>query len=346
MELGSFSNFGQIYILVCTGILGLIIGSFLNVVILRLFSGESIVFPGSKCPKCSHPIAWYDNIPVIGFLLLRGKCRNCKQPISIQYPLVEIATSFLYLMTVFCFGISLKTLFLFILISALIIITVTDLKEQVIFDITSVPLIPLGLIYNFFNISGTASHNIKFFALNFNDVFLAAVLGALLGALIFELLARVGTVLVGHRAFGEGDTIIAAALGAWFGWKALILIIALSLLSQLFIGIPIILFNMYKNKDKKSLISMLMLIFAMILSIASKMFGWTDSVRESLLITAVCFILAIIGVIGVLSGVRERKSHTLLPFGPALVLGSLILLYAGNSVMSMFIKHLFSFAGH
>lgn len=345
MELSAFSGFMQIYILVCTGILGLIIGSFLNVVILRLFSGESIVFPGSKCPKCSHPIAWYDNIPVIGYLLLRGKCRNCKQSISIQYPLVEIATSFLYVMTVFCFGISLKTLFLLILISLLIVITVTDLKEQVIFDITSIPLIPLGLIYNFFNISNTATHNIKFFALNFSDIFFAAVWGAIFGALIFELFARVGTVLVGHRAFGEGDTIIAAALGAWFGWKALIIIIAISLISQLLIGIPIILFNMYKNKDIKSFVSMSLLIFAMILSIASKFLGWTDNVHNSLLLTAVCFILAIIGVFGVLSGVRERKSHTLLPFGPALVLGGLILLYAGNDVINMFIKNLFLFYG-
>jgi leader peptidase (prepilin peptidase)/N-methyltransferase len=345
MELSSLSSFLQIYILVLTGIFGLVIGSFLNVVILRLFSGESIVFPCSKCPKCSHPIAWYDNIPVIGYIMLRGKCRNCKESISIQYPLVEISTAILFVLTVLTFGIALKSFFLLILISALIVITVTDLKEQVIFDITSVPLIPLGLIYNFFNIANVETGHIKFFALTFNDVFLAAVGGAILGALLFELFARLGTVLVGHRAFGEGDTIIAAALGAWFGWKALIAIIALSLISQLFIGIPLILFNMYKNKDFKSFAYMSILIFSMVLSITGKIFGFTENMSGALFITIACFVLAIIGVIGVLSAVRERKSHTLLPFGPSLVLGGLILLFAGNSVINFFIKHLFVFYG-
>jgi len=339
MELSLFSAFGQGYILFFTGIIGLIIGSFLNVVILRLLSGESIVFPGSKCPKCSNPIVWYDNIPVISYLLLKGKCRNCSQPISIQYPLIELSTAFLFIATVFCFGLGLKSLFLLVLVSALVVITVIDLKEQVVFDITSMPLIPLGLIYNFFNIANTANGHVKFFGLSLNDAFLAAVAGAILGALFFELFARLGTLLVGHRAFGGGDTIIAAALGAWFGWKLLIIVILLSFALQLLIGIPVILINMYKDKDFKSLIYMSLLLLSLIISILGRVFHMTDYFAGALLVTLISFTLAGIGVIGVLSRVKERKSYTLLPFGPALVFGGLIVLFLGPNVMSWFFNY-------
>ena len=340
MELSSFNTFGQIYILVLTGIVGLVIGSFLNVVVLRLLSGESIVFPGSKYPKCSNPLAWYDNIPVISYLLLRGKCRNCGKSISIQYPLVEFITALLFIATVFCFGIGLKTFFLLVLISALIVITVTDLKEQVVFDMISMPLIPLGLIYNYFNIANMANSHVKFFALTFNDAFLAAVVGAIVGALFFELFARLGVILVGHRAFGGGDSIIAAALGAWFGWKMLIIVIVLSFALQLLIGIPVILLNMYKDKDFKSLIYMSLLLFSLIISILGRMLGLTNHFTGALVVLLISFGIAIVGVIGVLSRVKERKSYTLLPFGPALVFGGLIVLFLGPTVMSWFVNNL------
>lgn len=340
MELSSFSTFGQAYILVLAGIIGLVVGSFLNVVVLRLFSGESIVFPGSKCPKCSHPLVWYDNIPVISYLLLKGKCRNCNESISIQYPVVELATGLLFVASVFFLGIGLNLIFSLILVSALIVITVTDLKEQVVFDITSMPLIPLGLIYNFFNIGHTAQTHIKFFALTFNDAFWAAIIGAILGALFFELFARLGLLLVGHRAFGGGDTIIAAALGAWFGWQMLIVVIILSFILQLVIGIPVILFNMYKDKDFKSLIYMALLLFSLLISVLGKAFGLTEHFFGALLVTLVSFGLAGVGVVGVLSRVKERKTYTLLPFGPALVFGGLIVLFFGSSVMNWFMSNL------
>jgi len=336
MELSSFTTFWQIYILVLTGIIGLIVGSFLNVVVLRLFSGESIVFPGSKCPKCSHPIAWYDNIPVISYLLLKGKCRNCSQPISIQYPLVELATGLLFIATVICFGLGLKTFFLLILISALVVITMTDIKEQVVFDIVSMPLIPLGLVYNFFDIANTATSDVKFFALTFNDAFLAALAGAIIGVVFFELFARLGIVLVGHRAFGGGDSIIAAALGAWFGWKMLIIIIVISFILQLLIGLPVILFNMYKDKDFKSLFYMSLLLFSLVISILGKILGLTNHYIAALIILLISFGLAGVGVIGVLSRAKERKTFTLLPFGPALVFGGLIVLFLGPNIMSWF----------
>jgi len=336
MEMSYFSIQGQIVILVLSTIIGLIIGSFLNVVILRLFSGESIVFPGSKCPKCSHPIAWYDNIPVISYLLLRGKCRNCKEPISIQYPIVEIATGLIFLLSTFYFGITLKLLFMLILLCALIVITATDLKEQVIFDITSIPLIPIGLIYNFFNIGQTATSHIKFFGLTLNDAFLAAVAGAILGALFFELFARVGTVLVGQRAFGGGDSIIAAALGAWFGWKYLIVIIILSFVVQLLVGIPVIFYNMYKDKDFKSLGYMGILMLSLVVAVASRLFGLTNHFLGALLVTIISFGLAGYGVFGVLSRLKERKTYTLLPFGPALVIGGIVVTFWGPTVIKFF----------
>jgi leader peptidase (prepilin peptidase)/N-methyltransferase len=90
-------------------IFGLAVGSFLNVCICRIPKGESIVYPPSRCPKCKEPIKWYDNIPVISYLLLRGKCRNCGSPISIQYPLVELLTGVLTVVVVYALGFSLST---------------------------------------------------------------------------------------------------------------------------------------------------------------------------------------------------------------------------------------------
>ena len=117
-----------IVFLVLVFVTGLCIGSFLNVVILRTLSEESIVFPASKCPKCQNPLKWWHNIPVISYICLRGKCAFCKEPISIQYPIIELLTGIIYLLLFMKFGISFDTLFAWVVASILIVIAGTDIK--------------------------------------------------------------------------------------------------------------------------------------------------------------------------------------------------------------------------
>ena len=241
---------------------GLCIGSFLNVVILRTLSEESIVFPASKCPKCQTPLKWWHNIPVISYICLRGKCAFCKEHISIQYPIVELLTGILYTLLFMKFGISFDTLFAWIVTSILIVIAGTDIKEKVVYDLHTYILVGLGLLYSIvvtiaaltqMHQAGTPIEFTKYLLLN-NPVS-TSILGIAAGIAILEICARAGYLVAGTRAFGEGDTFIAAGLGALFGWRTLLVVLALAVLIQVVIFLPIFVKSLIKNKDWKTLVS-------------------------------------------------------------------------------------------
>ena len=139
----------QYYILFWVCILGLCFGSFFNVVILRTLSNESIVFPPSKCPKCNNKLLWWHNIPVLSYILLRGKCYFCKEKISIQYPVVELITMILFGLTFLKFGLSIIALFVIFWISCLIIMTGTDIKEKLVDCNLAIAMGISGIIFNF-----------------------------------------------------------------------------------------------------------------------------------------------------------------------------------------------------
>ncbi len=131
-------------------IFGAVVGSFLNVCICRLPKNESIVFPPSHCPNCDYRIPWYDNIPIISYLILAGKCRSCKSRISFQYPLVELINALLTLFLFIRFGPSLAFIVLFPFCSSMVVITFIDLEHQIIPDVISLPGIIVGFIFSFF----------------------------------------------------------------------------------------------------------------------------------------------------------------------------------------------------
>ena len=244
-------------------ITGICIGSFLNVVILRAFSNESISYPASKCPKCQTPLKWYHNIPLFSYAFLKGRCAFCKEKISIQYPIIELITGIIFVIIFFRFGFSLETIMMWFLCSIMLVLSVTDLKEKVIFDKHAYFLIGGGLIFNLLNLNPVYQKFITFpFAINFsvNASFIASILGIIVGIAVMEILARTGYLLAGTRAFGEGDTYIAAGLGAIFGWKISVFVLLLAIILQLIVTIPMFLIKLFKEKDFLTIL--LSLIFA------------------------------------------------------------------------------------
>ena len=219
---------------------GAIIGSFLNVVILRAFSGESIVLPPSKCPKCHNKLKWWHNIPILSYLLLRGKCWFCKEKISIQYPIIEFITGLIFVAIFFKYGLRIESLFAAAIASLLIVISVTDIKERVVFDFHTYSLVGVGLIYGIYltALQVISAHNSLYgFSVTtdwlINNPLTSSLLGIIAGVIIMEIAARIGYLVAGTRAFGEGDTYIAAGLGAVFGLMDVLVILALSVAIQL-----------------------------------------------------------------------------------------------------------------
>ncbi len=214
-------------------IFGAIVGSFLNVCIYRIPKGESIVLPGSHCPHCQRSIPFYDNIPLISYLLLRAKCRHCQGPISLQYPLVEGVTAFSSFVLFSQFGISWSYLFYFAFLSSLIVITVIDLYHQIIPDVISLPGIAVGLIASFILPQLT---------------FLNSLIGLLLGGGTLILVATFYHWLFKREGMGGGDIKLLAMIGAFLGWKAVVLTILLGSLVGSLIGVVVI---MIKGKNLK-----------------------------------------------------------------------------------------------
>lgn len=325
-----------IAILALVFITGLCIGSFLNVVILRTLSEESIVFPASKCPKCQTPLKWWHNIPVLSYILLRGKCAFCKEPISIQYPIIELITGIIYTILFMKFGVSFDTLFAWIFAALLIVIAGTDIKEKVVYDVHTYTLIGFGLLYAVvvtataiyqIHVAGTPIEFSKYILLN--NPLSMSILGAIEGALILEICARAGYLVAGTRAFGEGDTFIAAGLGALFGWRTLLVVLALSVLIQVVLFLPIFVRGLIQNKDFKTLISFV-LFCAYAITFYSLQHFRIITPENIIIYTIGALILAALGItscIFIFKGLREKpENRTYLPFGPAMVAAAFIAL--------------------
>lgn len=205
---------------------GLVVGSFVNVCIHRLPRNESIVFPASRCPACKTPIRPWHNIPVIGFLMLMGKCRTCKSPISWRYPLVELLHGLGFLFILRQFGPSLQTTVYLVFFSALVAVIFIDLSHQIIPDVITLPGIVIGVI--------AASTILPPGLLN-------SVIGLFLGGGIFYLVAVLSLKILKKEGMGGGDIKLIAMIGAFLGWQGVLLTIFLASLSGSIIGIFMIL---------------------------------------------------------------------------------------------------------
>lgn len=209
-------------------LVGMMIGSFLNVCIYRLPLKQSVVWRPSYCPACTEPIKWYDNIPVFGYVLLKGRCRSCRTPISTQYPIVEVVNGLGYVFIVWRFGLDWPTIVYAALFSALLVITFIDLFHWIIPDRITVPGILFGLL--------CATTILPVGLLN-------SVLGVLLGGGILWGLAWVSPYLFGKEGMGGGDIKLLAMIGAFLGWKSTLLTILLGAVAGSLVGIALILFK-------------------------------------------------------------------------------------------------------
>lgn len=291
------------YFLFWICIFGLCLGSFFNVVILRTLSGESIVFPPSKCPKCGNKLLFWHNIPVLSYILLKGKCYFCKEKISIQYPIVEITTMLLFALAYVKFGFSITTLFSIFWISCLIIMTGTDLKEQLVDCNIAIVMGVSGLI---FNIISAGTMGIAY-----------SLTGILIGGVILELIARAGYLFTDTRAMGEADTYVAGALGAIFG-RDIIVVLLLGLIASMIFIIPVFFYNQFKNNNKLTCI--LGIFFAL-------SFVIMQTVWQNYYTLAVFMIFGIALAISILKGIRKVENRNYLPYVPALATGALIFLF-------------------
>ena len=246
-------------------ILGLIVGSFLNVVIFRLpkimenewfcecrellvdelkptdkkkdkESTEPEILtlskPASTCPKCSHKIKVIENIPLLSWLFLKGKCSNCKNPISVRYPIIETVSGVLSLAIAMHYGVSIQTLFMLFLTWSLITLTMIDFDKMILPDQITLPLVWLGLL------------------LNLNGLFVGieqAVIGAMVGYLSLWSIFWLFKLITGKEGMGYGDFKLFAVFGAWFGWELLPVLILMASLVGAVIGISLMVFKNHEG---------------------------------------------------------------------------------------------------
>ncbi len=245
------------------GVLGAIIGSFLNVVIHRLPHEESVVFPNSRCPACGAAIAFYDNLPVLSYLLLRGRCRACKESISVRYPAVELLTALLFVAVTWRDGLTAVLPFDLVFVSALVALIFIDAEHMILPNAITYPGIVLALVArmvlpylteapHFDDLTGLLGG-----ALAGLPIWAASLTGALMGALIgggsLWLMGWTWEKLRGIEAMGLGDVKMMFMVGAYLGWRLTILTIFLGALSGSIIGVVTALVKGEKDFGQKLL---------------------------------------------------------------------------------------------
>ena len=315
-------------------ILGLCVGSFLNVVVLRGLSGEEFIFSRSRCPKCLNQLKWYMNIPLISYIFLKGKCAFCKTKISIQYPIVELICAISFLVVYLTFGLTLKALFLWIIFFLFIAMSVTDIKEMVIIDTHAYILCAVGVLYSYLNLG--------------NITLTQSLVGALVGFLLMEALANLGKLFCAQRMFGEGDSLIALGLGAIFGYKVLLIVLALSMLIQSLCALPMLSYKAccdYKQDLSYAYLSAFAFIIILFLIDYFKPIQNQFLYICSLLVISSILISNLITIMEEIKRKREEikvieeEKFNLLPFGPAMIIASVVCIFYLPQIKTYILSH-------
>lgn len=215
-------------------IYGLFIGSFLNVLIYRIPKGENIAFPSSHCPRCSKKLKWYDNIPLISYILLRGSCRYCDEKISLQYPLIEFLNGILYFVLYGYFGLSMDFIFYALIASVLIAIGVIDLKDMIIPDSLVISILVLSIVHKALN----------YFIYGIKANILDSIIGLLIAGGLFLLI-----LIISKGGMGGGDITLIGVLGFVLGIPMILLNILLSFILGAMISLFLLATRLKTKKD-------------------------------------------------------------------------------------------------
>jgi leader peptidase (prepilin peptidase) / N-methyltransferase len=210
---------------IAAGAFGAIVGSFLNVCIHRVPRGSSIVWPSSACPHCSRELSWYENIPVVSWLALRAKCRTCKGPISVRYPFVETLTAALFVAAWWYYGPGLLLVSRLIFGCALIVLFAIDLEHHLLPNVITLPGIAVGVAFSFFTEPG----------------WMAALIGVLAGGGVLYLIAYVYFRVRHEEGLGMGDPKMLGMIGAFLGWRLMLLTLMAASLTGTVVGLGLIL---------------------------------------------------------------------------------------------------------
>ena len=240
-------------------VLGAVIGSFLNVCIYRIPLGLSLVTPGSSCPACQAPIRWYQNVPILSWMFLRGRCAACRSRISMRYPAVETLTGMIFVLVFFSYGMTLETPVYWLLTSVLLAITFIDLDHQIVPNIISLPGIPVGLACATFLLP-----------LTWQD----SIFGILLGGGLLWAVATGYRLITGIEGMGMGDVKLLAMIGAFLGWQSILPIVFLGSLTGTMVGIPLMLYRKSGSKLAVPFAPFLSFGAALYLFFWPQIFGW------------------------------------------------------------------------
>jgi leader peptidase (prepilin peptidase)/N-methyltransferase len=214
----------QIFEVSVVAVFGLLIGSFLNAVIHRVPRKQSIVSPGSQCPSCGYALRWYDNIPVLSYVLLGGRCRKCRKPISIRYPIVELITAAVFVAHYFVFGWTPLLAVRLLFAASLVALFAIDLEHHLLPDVITLPGIVIGLVASFFLPPGVVE----------------ALIGILIGGGVLWLIGEAYFRYSGEEGMGGGDVKMLAMIGAFLGWKLVLVTLVLSSVAGSVLGLAII----------------------------------------------------------------------------------------------------------
>jgi leader peptidase (prepilin peptidase)/N-methyltransferase len=226
---------GEIICMALVGLLGLAVGSFLNVVIYRLPRRKSLIRPRSSCPGCGSEIRWYHNVPLLSYLMLRGRCRQCGVKISPRYPLVEACTALLFLFFFWRYGLSVTTVGFWLFGAALLAVFFIDLEHQLIPDMITIPGVGVGVVL------AVVSDHLSV---------LSSLTGVLAGGGSFLLLAWVGQRLFKKESLGGGDIKLAAMMGAFVGPLRIFLVFVLSAVLGLLVSLVVLMISTRFRRER------------------------------------------------------------------------------------------------
>jgi len=211
-------------VLLITAASGLIVGSFLNVCIYRLPRRESLNWPSSHCTACNRPLAWYENVPIVSWLALRGRCRTCGAAVSVMYPLVELVTAVVFVGSVLVYGVTLLMVVRMVFACALIVLFAIDLRHRILPNVITLPGIVAGFAASLFLPPGWVS----------------SLIGLLAGGGVLFAIAEVYYRTRGREGLGMGDVKMLAMIGAFLGWPHMLLSLIIASLSGSVIGVALI----------------------------------------------------------------------------------------------------------